>query len=152
MTRDEVDAFFANPDKRLPAAFTWRETRPNERRATQRVEAGGALSMVSLEVIMRMQERGFLIVILLAPTCIARLCLGGKHRDALTRELITAPHVHKLSPGPHKTQTLPADPPDLEIAPSRIITRDEAFAWFLEYFGIESPLDALRWPDAEGMI
>lgn len=152
MTRDEIDAFFAAPDKRCPAEFEWpaKALRKNERRARQRVEVGGSLSKVEMEIVVRLHEPGFIVIVLLAPTCIARLCLGSPHYDSRQRILIEDGHLHPWEQNRPKGPKLPEKLPDYELLPAEVKDRDAAFAWFLKRYGIESSMP--EWPDSKGMF
>lgn len=152
MTRDEIDAFFAAVGKRCPAEFEWpvRNLRRNERRARQPVEVGGSISKVEIEIVIRMNEPGFIVIVLLAPTCITRLCLGSPHYDNRQRTLIESGHLHPWENNRPKGARLPEKLSEYELLPAEVIDRDAAFAWFLQRYAIESTTP--EWPDSKGMF
>lgn len=149
---DEIDAFFAAPGKRCPATFLWpdKAARKNERRARQAIEVDGALSSVEMEIVIRMHEPGFLVVVLLAPMCITRLCLGSAHYDAKRRIIVEQGHLHPWHANRPKGLRIPDKLAEYELLPDTIVDRDAAFAWFLTRHRIES--SAPGWPDSEDMF
>lgn len=108
---------------------------------------------MELEIIVQAHAPEALVIVLLAPSCIARLCLGKGHRDRFTRELVFDPHFHSWEANKPSGTTLPQELPRYEILPAIAQSRDEAIAWFLKRAGIESPAWLpVRWPDSENLV
>lgn len=153
MTADEIDAFLSIPDKQLPFAPDWRRgNRADESRATLPIEAWGGITRVKLEIIVRLGRPDYMIVVLLAPKCFVRLCMGTPHRDAISRDLVLEPHWHPWHLN-RRGNGVPARLDRYELVPAEQRSRDEAFAWFLDQTGIESPrwLPVI-WPGRETLV
>jgi hypothetical protein len=113
VTVDEITDFFNAPAKRLPALPQWREvgSRDGERRARLPIEVNGRLAHPELEITVRTTRPNDLIIVLLTPDCVTRLCIGNGHRNKLTGETVTVPHFHRWADNSHLRarlrQTLP---------------------------------------------
>ena len=153
MTPEQVDQFF-KAQKAIPGSPTWRSiSRPSERRARLPVEVDGILSSVELEVIVDLVRANYLVIVLLAPTCITRLCLLGGHWNRMTREHIDGPHWHPWQANRPTGRSIKSSLTHAEPLPTTVKSRDEAFAWFLNQVGIDSPRWApVQWPQNEGFL
>ena len=92
----------------------------------------------------------YLIIVLVAPTCIARLCLGLGHVDRRTRERVECAHYHSWEANMPTGKTLPKLLAEYEIPVPELTNRDDALTWFYQRTGIEfrSP----DWPDSAGLV
>lgn len=154
MTRDEVDAFFAAKNKTLPAAPEWRQrtARVAERRAYLPIAVGGVITSAQLALIVFVNDPGYLTVNVLAPTCVARLCLSGSHWDRLSGEWLTKPHWHSWTLNRPSHHGLPKELLRAQEVAEDLTSRDVAFAWLLKEIEIESPPWPLVWPDTGTLI
>lgn len=157
MTSDEIEAFFADRNKHLPASPSWREhkSRAGEMRARLAIESRGLVSRVEIEMTVRAAAADYLVVVLIAPQCIARMCIGPdtEHNNRITGERITGPHYHDWGMNKHLPKREGASLPYCVSLPSGISDRDAAFAWFLQQIGVESPgWMPVKWPAQGGLF
>lgn len=111
------------------------------------------LSGVELELIVDLVRANYLVIVLLAPTCISRLCLSGGHWNRATREHITGPHWHSWAANRPTGRSIKTDLSHADPLPANVRSRDEAFAWFLNQVGIDSPSWApVQWPQNKGFL
>lgn len=153
MTPEQVDQFF-KAQKSIPGTPSWRSTsRLSERRARLPVEVDGILTSVAIEMIIDLTDANRLVIVLLAPSCITRLCLSGGHWNRATREHIEGPHWHSWSANRPTGRTIKTSLSHADRLPATVRTRDEAFAWFLDQVGIDSPSwTPVQWPQSEGFL
>ncbi|MEJ6010149.1 hypothetical protein [Novosphingobium aquae] len=154
MTRDDVDLFLAAPAKTLPALPDWesRTSRLNERRCYLPITVDGRVSNVHLEMTVMLDNESYLVMNLLAPTCVSRLCLSLEHFDRKQGELIPAPHWHPWPVNRPSKGGLPKNLATAESLVGIIATRDEAFPWFLDRLGIGLPSWPFEWPKRENLF
>lgn len=153
VTPEQVDQFF-KAQKSIPGSPTWRSSsRPSERRARFPVEVEGTLTGVELELVINLVRSDYLVIVLLVPSCITRLCLSGGHRNRVTREQIEGPHWHPWAANRPTGRSIKTNLPHAEPLPSSVRSRDEAFAWFLNEVGIDFPSwGPMPWPQDEGFL
>lgn len=153
-TCSDIDAFLAAQPKTLPAEPEWRTltTRVGERRCYLPIAVEGVMSNLSLEMTVNLRDDSCLVINLLAPSCISRLCLAKEHFDRSRGELVEAPHWHSWNDNRPKGMRLPRELPHAEGLSGIIASRDDAFAWFLKQIGIESPAWPLIWPPKDVML
>ncbi len=151
----EIDALLADNRKRLPASPRWIEQkqRIGEMRARLPVEVEGETGRAEIEITTRMSDPRWIVIVLLVPQCISRLCIGTGHRNKVTGETTETPHFHAWSDNRHLNARTRETLPFAVTLPSHIASRDAAFAWFLEQTGIESPswLPVI-WPGQGGLL
>ncbi|USA40246.1 hypothetical protein NCF86_03570 [Pelagerythrobacter marinus] len=154
MNCDQVDAFVAASGKSLPAAPTWiiSTSRKGERRCYLPIAVDGVVSGLQLEFTIYMHSANYLVINLLAPQCITRLCTVTPHWDRAIKSLVPAPHIHRWADNRPKGPRLPKTLPHASYLPDLPAGRDAAFRWFLDEIGVESPPWAMDWPDNEGLI
>jgi len=157
LTAEEIEAFFSDREKRLPAAPAWRDhsSRVGEQKARLPIEANGAISQIELEMTLKSSDREYLVAVLIAPPCIARMCIGldVEHNNRITGEAIEGAHFHDWSMNRHLPARVAASMPYCVPLPAEIEGRDAAFTWFLDRVGIESPgWLPVRWPDQGGLF
>ncbi|HUD91234.1 hypothetical protein [Sphingobium sp.] len=157
MTAEEIEAFFSDRAKRLPASPVWRDhsSRVGEQKARLPIEANGVVSQIELEMTLKFSDPDYLVAVLIAPPCIARMCIGveAEHNNRVTGEAIEGPHFHDWSMNRHLPKREAFSLPYCIPLPSEIVGKDAAFSWFLSRVGIESP-DWLpvKWPTQGGMF
>jgi len=153
VTPEQVDQFF-EARKSIPGSPTWRpNSRPSERRSRLPVEVEGVLSGVELELVVDLVRPDYLVIVLLAPSCITRLCLSGGHFNRSTREQIEGPHWHSWRANRPAGRSIKTNLSNAERLPDAVDSRDEAFAWFLNEVGIDSPSWApVPWPQDKGFL
>lgn len=157
MTPDEIKAFLGDTKKRLPASPAWRDhqSRVGEMKARMPIEAGGSISRVEMEMTIKPANPDYLVAVLIAPLCIARLCIGpdAEHRNRITGVTSTGPHFHDWRMNAHLPKREASALPYCVDLPGAIVGRDAAFSWFLREVGIESP-DWLpvKWPAQGGLL
>lgn len=141
MAPDDVDAFFACRTKVLPAAPTWlsHKSRVGELKARLPIEIDGAVPGPELEITLQTTDPDYIVLVIIAPHCIARLCIGTNHRNRVTGETTTAPHFHPWETNRGLTARLRSTLPFVVELPENVRGRDAAFTWFLDQVGIESP-------------
>lgn len=155
MTADEVDTFFATGVRTLPAAPEWRGgNRLGERRTSLALAKNGIIGPISVEVTIRLSEPDYLMALMLASThVICRLCMTTGHRDRLTGELITSAHFHGWEANRAGRKTIPKNLSAVELVPSAVVGRDDAFAWFLDRTGVQHPTwIPVPWPVREELF
>lgn len=141
MNADDISIFLDKRGKILPSVPVWMpdKARSDEMRARLSIEVDGVIAGPEIEMTVRTTEPGYLVIVIVAPKCITRLCLSGGHRNKVTGETIQAPHFHGWSQNRELPARLRETLPFAEPIPSHVQTRDAAFAWFLHEVGIESP-------------
>lgn len=158
MTRDELSAILTGGHLTLPARPGWRdsESRASERRATLPVYRYGADIGLTIVLITFLTDRAYLVINLIAGgKCVSRLCMTGGHRDLHSMSVIEGPHFH---PWPLNMPKVDRIPKNLELkravkVPVEIVTHDQAFDFFLEQLGIDSPRWLpLIWPYDQGLL
>lgn len=97
-----------------------------------------------------MFDPGYLIVVLLAPTCIARLFLGLGHVDRRTRERVECAHYHSWEANRPTGKALPKALFNYEIPLPELTDRNDALTWFFQRTGLESRNP--EWPDSAGLV
>lgn len=150
MTAEEIEAFFENQEKQLPALPVWRDhkSRDGEVKARIPVEVSGVISDVELEITLKHSDPKYMVIVLIAPACLARLCIGKGHRNRITGETTSLPHFHHWSANKHLTKREAMTLPFCVELPGDVVGRDAAFAWFLKEVGIESPpWLPVKWPE-----
>lgn len=149
MTPDEVDAFLASQNKTLPAQPAWRDDYPRagERRCYLPVAVNGRIAGPHVEVTVYLNNPEFLVINLLVPSCVMRLCMAGTHRDRARRTMIGAPHIHRWERNRPKGMRLPKELLHAEYIPSVPRDRSAAFAWFLGEAHIDLPSRPMEWPE-----
>jgi hypothetical protein len=154
VTSDEVDAFFAHSGRTLSAVPSWRTvtSRPGERRAEIPVSVDGRTSPVILSMTAFTFDPAYLSIVLLAPTCVSRLCLTIEHFDSVDKRIVEAPHFHSWEANRPNGQKLPQRLGRAAEIDADLPDRTAAFVWFLGQTGIESPHWRLEWPDPGVMI
>lgn len=153
-TCSDIDAFLAARPKTLPAEPEWRmiTQRVGERRCYLPIAVSGVISNLTLEMTVNLRDDTYLVINLLAPTCISRLCLSKEHFDRARGEMVEAPHWHCWADNRPQGKRLPRELPHAEGLTGKIASRDDAFAWFLKQIGIESPPWPLDWPAKDVML
>jgi hypothetical protein len=116
------------------------------------VAADGVLSGMQLTATIRLPDPDYLVIMLLAPPVVARLCLTGSHADRATGTVVVGPHYHPWERNKPAGQKLRERLESLDPSPPKFTSRDEAFAWFCERNGIESPGWAIDWPSDQGFL
>lgn len=141
LTTEEIADFLASRRKRLPTAPTWRphKSRDGEVRARLPVDVDGVLVGPEIEVTLRTTDPSYIVIVLLTPECVSRLCIGAGHHNRITGARTEDPHFHKWDDNAHLAARVRANLPFTVSVPTEARTRDAAFAWFLEEVGIESP-------------
>lgn len=143
MNPDDVDGLFSCANKRLPASPKWlpHNSRDGEMKARLAIEVEGISGRAEIELTVKTSDPNYVVMVVLVPVCVSRLCMGliAGHRNKITGETITEPHFHRWEANRHLTARTRETLPYAEIVPPEIKSRDEAFAWFLEQVGIESP-------------
>ena len=155
MTADEVDAFFRDGVRTLPAAPSWRDgNRGGEKRASLPIASDGAISRVTLEVTIRLAEPEYLMMLLLCQKAvICRLCMTTGHWDRRSKTLTNQAHFHSWQANRGSRTTIPTNLNRLEIVPDDVSGRDSAFVWFLARNGLTSPpWSGAIWPIGQGML
>lgn len=151
----EIDALLLSERKRLPAAPQWlpHKSRVGEMKTRIPIEVDGVSSGAEIEVTIRTAIPEYIVIVLLAPECVARLCIGSGHRNRITGETISTAHFHRWADNRHLTARNRAILPYAEILPTEIDTREAAFVWFLRQTGIESPAWLpIVWPGQGGLF
>lgn len=140
--------------KTLPAEPEWRTltSRAGERRCYLPVAVEGAISNVTLEITVNIRDDTYLVINLLAPSCVSRLCLSTEHFDRARGKLVEAPHWHAWKDNRPKGQRLPKELPHATGLAGEIFGRDDALAWFLKQIGVESPSWQIAWPAKDVMF
>ncbi|MET3287057.1 UNVERIFIED_ORG: hypothetical protein ABIC34_003878 [Sphingomonas sp. 1057] len=148
MTVDDVDAFLAAKPKTLPAAPEWLSNtdRVGERRSYLPIAVSGRVSNVQLCMVTKLRDDGYLVLNLLVPQCVTRLCLSLEHHDRRTMETVEAPHWHPWALNRPKHNSLPKRLDRAVNLSGTVSGRDDAFAWFLDGLRIESPPWPMIWP------
>jgi hypothetical protein len=155
VTSDEIDRFFTTSGKTLPAAPEWLVTtsRKGERRCQLPVAVGGRIAAgIKVEVTVYMHDPEYLVITVLAPTCVARLCLSTYHNDRRLMLRIPPPHFHRWSQNRPQGPKLPAGLPTAEHVAGLAKNRDAAWYWFLQEVGIDSPAWVMNWPDEKALF
>lgn len=153
-TKDDVERFFTTNRKLLPTPPEWRDAqRAGERRFYLPIEADGIISPIQLTSTIYLNNPDYLVIQLSAPPPICRLCMTGLHRDRVTGRNTIGAHYHPWERNKPKGQRLMDSLSILDDTQPGIMGRDEAFAWFLQRNGIESPAwGAVEWPLDQGLF
>lgn len=161
--RRDVDQFLANTNKRLPArpAFE-RGTRPSQKRAAMTIEVDGESSGFSLELTMTpTASEDWVRIVLLYGRAIWRLCLKPEyHSNSFNRSrdlpsFVDGPHHHSWADNRRfaRANSLPHRLENARILPNSIVTKDQAFRWFLGVTSITIPDWGMPdWPRREVLI
>lgn len=155
MTVQIIDGLIGNPSKRLPAAPRWIEqrSRTGEMRARLPVEVDGSTGQLQIEITTRLSDASWIVIVLLAPQCISRLCIGTGHRNRVTGETTELAHFHAWADNRHLGARTRETLPFATVLPDHATNRDAAFTWFLEQTGIESPAWLpVIWPGQGGFL
>lgn len=153
-TCSDIDAFMAARPKTLPAEPDWRiiTSRAGERRCYLPITVDGVISNLTLEMTVNLRDDSYLVINLLAPSCISRLCLATEHFDRARGELVEAPHWHSWRDNRPKGKRLPKELLHAEGLAGKIVGREDAFAWFLKQIGVDFPPWSLTWPPKDVML
>ena len=127
-------------------------TRAGERRTYLPIAVEGVISPAQLEITVYLHDPEYLVINLLAPTCVARACLTLGHFDREAGVFLDVPHFHPWKLNRPKGSALPKELLRAIPIPPEVCSRDLAFAWFLQEIGIESPSWSLDWPIREGLL
>ena len=141
MNADEVDRFLQYGRRTLPASPDWRVgNRTGERRSSLPVSLDGRSTPVTLEITVRLLEPDYLMLLLLADRSVfCRLCMTTGHMDRAGKQLVNQAHFHSWEANRGRLKNIPKKLNQIEIVPPDIARRDDAFSWFLQRNGIESP-------------
>lgn len=154
MRRDDVDAFLVAAGKTLPTKPEWRTVtqRAGERRCYLPIAVDGRISNIELEMTVNLRNDDFFTINLLAPVCVARLCLSLDHFDRKAGVYVGAPHWHPWHGNRPASQTLPKELRHAESLAGIVSNKKEAFVWFLREFRIDSPAWPLSWPEKDRLL
>ncbi|RSU58037.1 hypothetical protein [Sphingobium yanoikuyae] len=95
---------------------------------------------MTLEVTVRLLDPDYLMMLLLADRSVfCRLCMTTGHMDRAAKKLVNQAHFHSWEANRGGSKKIPKKLSQVEIVPSDILNRNDAFIWFLHRNGIESP-------------
>jgi hypothetical protein len=117
------------------------------------IAVDGILSKIQMSVTVYLNDPSYLVVMLIAPPCICRLCLTGAHRDRATGETVTGTHFHSWEHNKPKGQKLLESLQHLDPEQPQVTDRDAAIAWFLQRNDIQPlAVNDMGWPLDQGFF